>query len=185
MNIQKFVSFKKHNNIGGDIINQGINYNKKNDEFIFTIRKFELSDYDKVYHLWKTTPGMGLRQIPDSIEGIEKFVQRNPNTNFVVEAEEQIIGATLSGHDGRRGTLYHMCVNDNYRRRGIGKMLVQKVIEAMKAENITVLSLFCLADNEIGNGFWSRIGWTRRTDLNIYSYYYEDKINKYKQYHTS
>jgi hypothetical protein len=41
-------------------------------------------------------------------------------------------------------------------------------MEAMKAENITGLSLFCFTENEAGNGFWSSLGWIKRPDLNCY-----------------
>lgn len=138
------------------------------EEFLFTLRTFKMSDYDKVYQLWKDTPGVGLRNIDDSREGIERFITRNPNTNFVAEEDGKIVGVALSGHDGRRGYLYHVCVADTHRRRCIGKLLVQKVTEAMKAENITALSLFCFTDNEAGNTFWSSLGWTKRPDLNCY-----------------
>lgn len=67
------------------------------------IRTFMMSDYDKVYHLWKSTPGVGLRSLDDSREGIEQFIRRNSATNFVAEENGQIIGVALSGHDGRRG----------------------------------------------------------------------------------
>ena len=89
-----------------------------------------MSDYESVYQLWQNTSGVGLRSIDDSREGIERFVRRNPRTNFVAEEDGRIIGAVLSGHDGRRGNIYHLCVDGSHRRRGIGRQLVDKVIEA-------------------------------------------------------
>lgn len=130
-----------------------------------------MSDYDNVYQLWQNSSGVGLRNNDDSREGIERFVRRNPNTNFVAEEDGRIIGAILSGHDGRRGYIYHMCIADSHRRRGIGRQLVDKVIGAMKDEKITALSLFCFADNEAGNNFWSGLGWIKRPDLNTYRFY--------------
>jgi ribosomal protein S18 acetylase RimI-like enzyme len=46
---------------------------------------------------------MGMRNVDDSKEGIEKYLKRNPETWFVAEAQNKIIGVILSGHDGRRG----------------------------------------------------------------------------------
>jgi ribosomal protein S18 acetylase RimI-like enzyme len=128
-----------------------------------------MNDYDAVYQLWKMTPGVGLRSMDDSREGIEQFLRRNPTTNFVTEEEGQIIAAALSGHDGRRGYLYHVCVAEGNRRRRTGRQLVEQVIEAMKAEKITRLALVCFTDNETGNRFWSRLGWTYRPNLNYYT----------------
>lgn len=133
------------------------------------IRTFQMSDYDEVYQLWKETPGVGLRYLDDSREGIARFILRNPATSFVAEDSGKIIGVALSGHDGRRGFLYHTCVSKAHRRRCIGKQLIEHVIEAMKAEQITRLFLFCFSDNEPGNGFWNGLGWTKREDLNYYT----------------
>ena len=44
------------------------------------IRKMEISDYDSVYSLWMSCQGMGLNNIDDAEEGIERFLKRNPDT---------------------------------------------------------------------------------------------------------
>lgn len=56
------------------------------------IRKMPINDYDSVYKLWISTPGMGLNDIDDSRKGIEKFLRRNPNTCFVAIKENQLVG---------------------------------------------------------------------------------------------
>jgi ribosomal protein S18 acetylase RimI-like enzyme len=128
-----------------------------------------MKDYDAVYQMWKRTPGVGLRTLDDSREGIEKFLKRNPNTNFIAIEEEHIIGVALSGHDGRRGFLYHTCVDERYRQKSIGSQLIDHVKMAMKEENITKLALVCFSDNRLGNHFWNKLGWIRRSDLNYYT----------------
>lgn len=133
------------------------------------IRNFTIEDYDEVYQLWKKTPGVGLRNLDDSSEGIVRFIRRNPATSFVAEEDGRIIGVALSGHDGRRGFLYHVCVDEAHRRRSLGKQLIDHVMEAMKAEKITRLALVCFADNETGNGFWGRLGWAKRSEMNYYT----------------
>jgi len=74
------------------------------------IRKMIIKDYDGVYELWINTPGMGLNATDDSREGIQKYLQRNPNTCFVAEQDGEIIGIIMSGHDGRRGLIHHTAV---------------------------------------------------------------------------
>jgi len=133
------------------------------------IRNFTMNDYDEVSTLWQRTPGVKLSSLDDSREGIEQFLRRNPTTNFVAMEAGRIVGVALGGHDGRRGYLYHTCVEEGNRRRLIGRQLVESVIEAMKREKITKLALVCLANNEKGNAFWNRIGWTKRIDLNYYA----------------
>ncbi|MDF2906359.1 MAG: N-acetylglutamate synthase [Herbinix sp.] len=139
------------------------------------IRPFTIDDYDEVYQLWKRTPGVGLRSLDDSREGIERFLKRNPTTNLVAEEEGNIIGVVLGGHDGRRGYIYHTCVEESHRRRHIGRKLMERITEVMSAERITKLGLVCFAHNDKGNDFWSGLGWELRSDLN----YYTIGINEY------
>ena len=63
-----------------------------------------------------------------------------------------------------------MCVHEDYRRRGIGKAMVVRAMEALKAEQISKVSLIAFTKNDIGNAFWNTIGWTERLDLNYYDF---------------
>ena len=135
-----------------------------------TIRTMTPSDYDRVRALWMTIKGFGIRSVDDSRSGIEKFLRRNPTTSVVAEEDGEIIGAILCGHDGRRGCLYHVCVRADHRRRGIGRKMVSFCMQALKAEEISKVSLIAFTVNDVGNAFWRRIGWTRREDLNYYDF---------------
>lgn len=133
------------------------------------IRLFTINDYDEVYQLWKRTPGVGLRTMDDSKEGILRFLERNLSTNFVAVEDGHIVGVVLGGHDGRRGYVYHVCVDETYRRRSIGRELMERIIEAMKKERITKLGLVCFSENNRGKEFWQGLGFEQRTDLNYYT----------------
>lgn len=134
------------------------------------IRTMTIEDYEQVYALWKKIHGFGLRSIDDSRDGVEKFLKRNPTTSVVATEDGKIVGAILCGHDGRRGCLYHVCVDEAYRRRGIGKAMVVQSMEALKEEGISNVSLIAFTKNDIGNAFWNIIGWNERQDLNYYDF---------------
>ncbi|MDF2685073.1 MAG: GCN5-related N-acetyltransferase [Clostridia bacterium] len=133
------------------------------------IRIMTIDDYDTVYQLWSGTNGMGMRSLDDSKAGIEKFINRNPTTNFVTVINDIIVGVTLSGHDGRRGYIYHTAVKNEFRRKGIGKALINAVYDSMKNEDINKVSLVVFKANETGNAFWKFQGWEQRMDLNYYN----------------
>ncbi len=133
------------------------------------IRRLSLEDYDQIYRLWQSTPGVGLDNMDDSREGIQRFLLRNPSTSFVEEIDGRIVGVILGGHDGRRGHIYHACVETAYRRSAIGTKLVRKVIEAMKEDKITKVTLVAFKDNISGNTFWKQSGFLWREDLNYYA----------------
>jgi len=134
------------------------------------IRKMTIEDYDAVYALWKSIHGFGIRSIDDSKEGVERFIKRNPTTSIVAEEDNKIIGAILCGHDGRRGCFYHVCVAEEYRMRGIGKAMVVEAMNRLREEQINKVTLIAFTQNDIGNAFWNKIGWTKREDLNYYEF---------------
>ena len=93
------------------------------------IRVMKSEDYDKLYELWMTIKGFGIRSIDDSREGVTRFLKRNPTTSITAWDGDTLIGAILCGHDGRRGCLYHVCVRKGYRRQGVGKAMVVACME--------------------------------------------------------
>lgn len=129
------------------------------------IRLMTISDYQGVYHLWLNTPGMGLNNLDDSKEGIEKYLKRNPATCFVAEKNGSIIGVILSGNDGRRGYIHHTAVAVEERKQGIGKDLLEHAMAALKKEDINKVALVVFSKNEIGNEFWEKQGFVERKDL--------------------
>lgn len=141
-----------------------------------------IEDYEQVYALWKQIHGFGIRSVDDSKEGIARFLKRNPETSVVAIEDGKIVGAILCGHDGRRGCLYHVCVDADYRMRGIGKSMVVFAMEALKKEKINKVSLIAFTKNDIGNAFWNEIGWTKRLDLNYYDFTLnEENITAFNQ----
>lgn len=129
------------------------------------IRQMVIEDYKQVYDLWINTTGMGLNNLDDSEEGIEKFLKRNPSTCFVAEQDNKIIGVILSGHDGRRGFIYHTTVNQEYRKQGTGKKLVDHALDALEKEGIHKVALVVFERNSLGNAFWESQGFSGRGDL--------------------
>ncbi len=129
------------------------------------IRLMTIDDYQKVYDLWSRTPNVGLNDIDDSIEGISKYLNRNQNTCFIAEENTHIIGVILSGHDGRRGYIHHMAVSESKQRQGIGEILLDRALKALKSEGIHKVALVVFEKNVKGNSFWEKNGFIAREDL--------------------
>ena len=113
---------------------------------------------------WKTCRGVGLGA-GDTPSELAAFLRRNPGMSFVAMGDGRIVGTILGGHDGRRGTLYHLAVDPALRRRGLGRRLVDRSLRALRAAGIKRCYLFVLRDNDGGLAFWRRLGWRERTDL--------------------
>lgn len=144
------------------------------------IRTMSISDYADVYNLWLSCKGMGLNSLDDSRDGIEKFLKRNPDTCFVAEVDNRIVGSILAGNDGRRGYIYHTAVSPQYQMHGIGSSLVDTAIDALKKLSINKIALVVFDKNDNGNAFWEKQGFTERNDL----IYRNKTINHFKRIDT-
>lgn len=129
------------------------------------IRKMTIDDYDAVYSLWMSCVGMGLNNLDDSKEGINKFIQRNPDTCLVAENDFGIVGVIMVGNDGRRGYIYHTAVHPDYRKQGIAKKLVDYAVKELLKLGINKVALVVFDRNKTGNAFWESQGFTVRNDL--------------------
>ena len=133
-------------------------------------RYMTIDDYDKVYSLWTSIEGFVIRSIDDSREGIDKFLRRNPDMSVVALDKDNVVGALLCGHDGRRGCFYHVCVHSDYRNHGIASNMVERAVEALRREEINKVNLIAFTKNEVGNKFWKDRDFELRDDLNYYDY---------------
>lgn len=133
-----------------------------------SIRQMKLSDYDEIYELWKNCTGIGLSRA-DSRQGVERFLERNPGLSFIATDGPKIVATILAGHDGRRGYLHHVAVDEEYRRRGIGEALVEKALSELALLGIQKCHLFVVERNETALRFWKLTGWVERDELIMFS----------------
>jgi ribosomal protein S18 acetylase RimI-like enzyme len=123
-----------------------------------TTRPFVMDDYDAALALWAQMEGIEICE-GDSREEIAGYLQRNPGLSHVVEADGQIVGAALCGHDGRRGWIYHLAVADTHRRRKIGQQLIDACLNGLRAAGLKRAIILVAGDNPAGHDFWLRNGW--------------------------
>jgi len=132
------------------------------------LRPFELRDYPGALALWRRTEGMGLGSW-DEAEPIARFLERNPGLSVVAEADGVLVGAALCGHDGRRGFLYHVAVDREFRSRGLGRQLVGFCLDRLRERGLTRCHLVTYQDNAEGRAFWRHLGFRERGELLICS----------------
>ncbi|MGA2915542.1 MAG: GNAT family N-acetyltransferase [Sedimentisphaerales bacterium] len=129
------------------------------------ISEMKISDYDEVFSLWKKTEGIGLHKDADSRKGIARYLRQNPGLSLVARENKKIVGDLLCGQDGRRGHLYHLAVAPPYRKKGIGKALVNQALSNLAAIGFNRCTLCVFAKNRAGRRFWKRTGWIERPDI--------------------
>ena len=145
-------------------------YTKRRRIMNYDISPVTIDDYDALYDLWCSSEQSkrALNPVDDTKEGIERYLKRNPTTCFKAcpTDSSRIIGVILTGHDGRRAIIHHMCVHEDHRREGIAHALVQKAEEALKKEGINKIFGLVFKDNDVANAFWEKQGYSLRTNLN-------------------
>jgi ribosomal protein S18 acetylase RimI-like enzyme len=132
------------------------------------IDELSASDYDAAYALWSRIEGMGLSSA-DERAPIERYLARNPGISTAARSEGRLVATVLAGHDGRRGYLHHVAVEPAFRGRGVGRAVVERTIERLRAEGIRRCHLFIFVTNQSGQSFWRAVGWQERTDLKVFS----------------
>jgi N-acetylglutamate synthase len=132
------------------------------------IRAFHEDDIAAALSLWQATEGIGMNEA-DSPAKITQFIRRNPGLSLVAHEGGEMVATLLCGHDGRRGTLYHLVVSESYRRSGLGRTLVRRCLAELRGVGILRCVLFTFRENTAARGFWVRIGAEERTSLTAYS----------------
>jgi ribosomal protein S18 acetylase RimI-like enzyme len=123
-----------------------------------TTREFVMADYDQTVALWEKMEGLEICE-GDSREEISEYLKRNPGLSRVAEADGNIVGAALCGHDGRRGWIYHLAVASEYRRQQVGKLLIDACVSGLRRAGLKRAIILVAGDNLAGHQFWLRNGW--------------------------
>jgi len=132
------------------------------------IRAMTIEDYDAVLALWNASLASP-RDVTDSREAIAKFLQRNPDISVVAIDGVKVVGSILCGHDGRRGFLYHVAVDESVRRQGVAQAMLAACLKKLRDEDIHKCALSAFKNNDKGNALWTRLGFSIRDDI-----YYRD-----------
>ena len=147
-------------------------------------REFSIEDYQAAVELWKKVEGVEIAE-GDSRDEIAQYLSRNPGLSRLAfvsrsttepagagrrgresprglmsrEANQSIVGIALCGHDGRRGYIYHLAVDPNFQRRGLGKRLLDECLQGLRGAGVTRVLVMVAKDNPRGRDFWRRNGW--------------------------
>jgi ribosomal protein S18 acetylase RimI-like enzyme len=116
--------------------------------------------------LWLASDGVGLSP-GDAEHEVRAFLTRNPGMSFVALGGDSLVAAVLCGHDGRRGYLDHLAVATSHRRRGLGRVLVERCLAALSAVGIRRAQVSVFGTNELAKAFWASVGGRSRPDLAI------------------
>lgn len=123
------------------------------------IRTFEFErDLETVLDLWaKSEQGIHLGR-SDEPQEILKKIKRDPDLFLIAEDEGSIIGAVMGGFDGRRGKIYHLAVDSHYRKKGIGRALMEELEQRLRSKGCLKYYLLVKEGNQEAMAFYKQMG---------------------------
>lgn len=62
-----------------------------------------------------------------------------------------------------------MAVAEDYRRHSIAKRMAQTALDALAKDGIQKTHIFCYTNNNLGQSFWTALGWQKRDDVFVFS----------------
>jgi N-acetylglutamate synthase len=125
-----------------------------------------IDDLEEVTVLWDATEGVGMNE-SDGPEQLRGFLDRNPGLSLIARDGSRLVGAVLCGHDGRRGFLYHLAVLTDYRKRGLGRAMVDRCLKSLSMLGLLRCNILIYVDNHSGEQFWKKAGWYDRSELKL------------------
>lgn len=132
------------------------------------IRKFQESDKDSLIQLWQMVfpddpPHNKPSKVIDAKLNVDDLI-------FIVEDNQELIGACIAGYDGHRGWLYAVAVDPAHRRKGIGEKLVKYSLRILKEIGCIKVNLQLRSSNTGVATFYQSLGFEVEDRLSMGSF---------------
>jgi ribosomal protein S18 acetylase RimI-like enzyme len=129
------------------------------------IRKFQEKDRLSLISLWQRVfPDDPSHNEPSKVISAKLAVD---DLIFVAEQNDQIVGACMAGYDGHRGWLYAVAVSPDFRRSGIGSLLVNAAIQQLKILGCIKVNLQIRSTNTSVAAFYESLGFATEDRLSM------------------
>ncbi len=133
------------------------------------IREFRFpADYEDALRLWEAMESGVTVGRSDTLQEIERKLQRDPDLFLVAELNDQIIGTVIGGYDGRRGLIYHLAVRSDLRKNGVATALLNEVEKRLQAKGCLKSYLLIFEDNSTAAEFYEHRGWREMKENRIF-----------------
>lgn len=125
------------------------------------LRTFTFDDYDPVIALWRSEPGAIGTSRSDEPDEIAKLLERDPELFLVADDAGRVVGTVIGGFDGRRGVIYHLAVDRDYRGQGLGRTLMEEIERRLRQRGCLRAYALVFEENAGVLEFYRRLGWER------------------------
>lgn len=124
------------------------------------IRAGTAGDCVQVLALWRDAEGPV--SPTDNEEGVRLLLERDPESLLVAEGDGAVVGSLIVAWDGWRGSFYRLAVEPAWRRRGIGRALVQAGEERLRELGALRLTALVANSDREAIRLWRAVGYERQ-----------------------
>jgi ribosomal protein S18 acetylase RimI-like enzyme len=121
------------------------------------IRRYQPSDESALVALWHAC-GL-VRAWNDPHKDIQRKLTVQPELFLVGTIGEKLVASVMAGFDGHRGWVNYLAVDPAQRKSGLGRALMEKVEQALKAAGCPKLNLQVRTSNHEVLAFYRRLGY--------------------------
>jgi ribosomal-protein-alanine N-acetyltransferase len=124
-----------------------------------TLRSYTPADFESLYEIDQACYEPAIAYSKRELRNYLRF----PGGDCVIaEADGKLAGFCMTARQGTRGYIITIDVLAEYRRRGIGTMLLKEVEQRLAAHGVTEVGLETATDNESAVAFWQEHGYRTR-----------------------
>lgn len=122
------------------------------------IRPYQSEDEEAVIDLWERCELT--RPWNDPRKDIRRKLEVRPDLFLVGEIGGAVVATIMIGYEGHRGWINYLAVAPDYRRRGIGRMLMTEAERLLRNEGCPKINLQVREENEAVIEFYRQLGYT-------------------------
>lgn len=121
------------------------------------IRRYQSSDEAAVIELWAQC---GLtRPWNDPAKDIARKLNVQPELFLVGIVGGQVVASVMAGYDGHRGWVNYLAVAQAFRKRGLGRALMRRIEQDLKAMGCPKLNMQIRSSNVEVLAFYRDLGY--------------------------
>jgi ribosomal protein S18 acetylase RimI-like enzyme len=147
-----------------------------------TIRQATAADRAAIGRLWRELMefhyqfdsrafGLAPNAVDIWLHQLDECITDDEHLVLVAKAEDQLVGYAMGEvsegrpmfRHGPYGHIGTFCVTANWRRRGIGRRMVERLLEWFRARGISEVRVTAWYSNPASNAFWRSLGFQPKT----------------------